>query len=698
MKITSHFLIISIFLLLSGSCIWKTGTENIGTVYYIAPNGNDAWSGKLISPNENNTDGPFATLEKARDEIRGLKKNGNLPRGPVTVRIRGGVYPLTKTFQLTDEDSGTKDTPIIYRAYGDKEVLFSGGKEISAFKNITDPAILNRLDEKCRDKILQADLKEQGITDFGELAPRGFGRQLYPAALELFFNDMPMTMARWPNSGYEKIAGTPDGQQGGKFTFHGIRPKRWSDTDDIWLHGYWTYNWADSYEKIKSVNIEKQEIATCEPHGVYGYSPRARYYYLNILEEIDEPGEWYLDRKTGILYFWPPEPLDKGRVFVSILKDPMFSLKNVSYVTGQGLAFKFCRGTALEVIGGEHNIISGCTIKNIGNIAVRIEGGKENGITGCDISETGDGAIVLAGGDRLTLTPAGNYATNNHIHHYSQWVKTYQPAILISGVGNRIAHNLIHDAPHNAILLSGNDHIIEFNEIHHVVQDTGDAGAFYLGRDFTERGNIVRYNYFHHIGGFTERNGFNDAMAVYLDDCASGSLVYGNVFYKAGRAVLIGGGRDNTVDNNIFVECNQAVHVDARGTGWAKKWFDGTDTTLFDRLKAVHYNQPPYSTKYKELVNLCEDEPAIPKGNLIIHNICMGGQWLEFFDGLTEKTVMVQANLTEGDPLFVDMQSMNFQLKDESPAYKLGFKRIPMEQIGLYNDKYRRNLPTDKNH
>ena len=111
-------------------------------------------------------------------------------------------------------------------------------------------------------------------------------------------------------------------------------------------------------------------------------------------------------------------------------------------------------------------------------------------------------------------------------------------------------------------------------------------------------------------------------QAVYLDDCASGTLVYGNVFYRAGRAVMIGGGRDNTIENNIFVECPIAVHVDARGLGWAKFWFNGKDNTLIDGLKAMHYKEPPYSTRYPQLVTLFEDpDTAVPKGNSIVRNV-----------------------------------------------------------------------------
>lgn len=378
----------------------------------------------------------------------------------------------------------------------------------------------------------------------------------------------------------------------------------------------------------------------------------------------------------------------------------MVTLTDTAYVTLQGLTFEDTRGCGVVVEGGAHNLVAGCTLRNLGTYAVRIDtshnpsaGGADNGVTGCDIYATGDGGIQLDGGDRKTLTPGGNFAVNNDIHDYSRWSFTYRPGVAVDGVGNRVAHNRIHDAPHNAILLGGNDHLIEYNDIYRVCLETGDAGAFYMGRDLTMRGNIVRYNAFHDISRTLKTGGsFVDVMAVYLDDCACGTTVYGNLFYKAGRAVMIGGGRDNTVENNIFVDCDPAIHVDGRGLGWAKFWFDGRDPTLMDRLKEVPYDRPPYSDRYPHLANILQDDPAVPKYNRILNNICVGGKWIEWLDGINDKIVEVRNNFTTGDPGFVNPEKGDFRLKPGAPALKLGFQPIPFNKIGLYRDAYRRTI------
>ena len=661
--------------------------------FYIATNGNDTWRGTLAEPNAARTDGPFATLERARDAIRLLE-------GGATVWVRDGVYPRNASFALVAEDSGTAQAPITYRACAGEQVQFLGGCPVTNWQPVTDPVILGRLDPAARAHVVQADLNALGITDLGQLRSRGFGRPIAPAHLELFFDGQPMTLARYPNQDaadpYVHIADLPAdsdrfmehkrwvSRNQERFIYDDDRPKRWQKTDDIWMHGYWTWDWANSYEQISTIDTDARLIATHEPHGVYGYSKGQHYYYLNILEELDSPGEFYLDRDTGILYFWPPSPIEEGRAMVSVLEEPLVVMENVSHVTLRGFTFECSRGHGITITGGTGGLVAGCTLRNLGNHAVVVEGGTEHGVVGCDVYNVGDGGILLEGGDRATLTPGGHYAVNNDVHHMGRWSKCYRPGIMVSGVGHRIAHNHIHDGPHNGIQLHGNDNLIEFNELHHVCLETGDVGAFYMGRDWTERGNLIRFNSFHHIGGVGM-----GSMSVYLDDWASGTTIYGNIFAHTIRAMFIGSGRDNRVENNIFMDCHPAVHVDARGLGWASYYFDGTTTTLFDRLAAMNYQQPPYSLRYPELVRILEDEPVLPKGNRVLRNVFHGGTWLHFQDGVTEEIVDVRDNLTEGDPCFVDSAHENYQLRDDSPAYALGFVRIPAEKIGLVADAYR---------
>ncbi|HEX2949722.1 MAG TPA: right-handed parallel beta-helix repeat-containing protein, partial [Armatimonadota bacterium] len=292
------------------------------------------------------------------------------------------------------------------------------------------------------------------------------------------------------------------------------------------------------------------------------------------------------------------------------------------------------------------------------------------------------------GGDRKTLLSADLAAVNNHIHHFGQWSRCYQPAVMVTGVGNRVAHNVIHDGPHNAIQLGGTDHVIEYNEISRVCLETGDVGAFYMGRDWTQRGNIIRYNYFHDTGGVGM-----GSMAVYLDDCTSGTTVFGNIFYRTTRAAFIGGGCDNVVENNIFVECKPAVSLDGRGLDTSPTWHNMVYDTMRKRLDAMNYHQPPYAEQYPELAKLdayyAANNGVPPVGNKILRNISIGGQWLQVGWHATADMLELRDNLVDIDPHFVDRSKANFQLQKDSPAFTLGFQPIPVQQIGLYRDQYR---------
>ncbi len=649
---------------------------------YVASDGSDT--------NPGTKGKPFRSPEGARDAVRRLKRSGPL-KGAVTVWIRDGVYYRTQTFQLTKEDSGTKEAPVLYRAYGKENVRLVGGLEIkpSWLQPVKDTAVLSRLDRDARGKVLQVDLKARGITDYGELSISG-------PMLELFWNGSRMQLARWPNKGWAHIGKVieigedsarrlVDGNKQGKtFRYSGDRPKRWVNAEEVVLHGFWWYGWMDQHVGIERIDTEKREITLVSTPGG-GIKSGQWFYALNLLEEIDRAGEWFLDRKKGVLYFWPPKDFRKHTLYCSSLKEPLVTLANTSYVAIRGLTLEVTRGVGAVVGGGTHNCLAGCVVRCIGSHAVVLDGGTNNGVLGCDIHEVGSTAVRMTGGNRSTLTPAGNYVVNCHIHHYSQRKKVYQPAVRIYGVGHRLAHNLIHDAPHQAIGYDGNDHLIELNEIHDVVLESSDAGVLYTGRDWTFRGNVVRYNFIHHI---PFRPGFGSKV-VYLDDCASSTEIFGNVFYKTRESAFIGGGRDNIVQNNIFIECEQPVHLDTRGLTWDHFRPGGP---MYEPLKRFRIKQPPWSMRYPKLARILEEHPQAPLGNVVVNNVSYRSSWHD----PDRKYIKVADNfITDEDPGFVDAAKMNFQLKDDSIVYRKipAFKKIPFDKIGLYQDEFRATWP-----
>ena len=647
------------------------------TELFVATTGRDSHPGT--------SDQPFATLARAQNAIREMKAQGGEAVGGVTVWIEAGTYFLRDALTLTREDSGTEAAPVVYRAVVGQEVRLVGGKKVTGFGPVTDPEILARLPESVRKDVVCADLKGAGLRDYGEVAAQG-------KRLELFFQDKAMQLARWPNEGFVRVVdvkgATPmtthgiKGTREGKFVYAEDRPNAWGAEQDVWLHGYWFWDWSDSFERVAAVDTEKRIISTTPPYHNYGYRKGQRYYALNVLAELDQPGEWYLDREQGMLYFLPPVRNAKVEVVLSELPH-LFVLEDCSWVTLRDLVLEATRSTAVTVSGGQGNRVAGCTIRNTGSWAVRLSGGQQNAVLGCDIYETGEGGVALSGGDRRTLIHARHRAENNHIHHFGRIYRTYRPGVSINGVGHFVRHNVIHDGPHNAIQLGGNDHTIEFNEVYQVCFETGDVGAFYMGRDWTARGTVLRHNYFHDIKG----PGLHGAMAVYLDDSASGISIIGNIFYRAGRAMFIGGGRDNLVENNVFVDCPASLHVDARGVGWMKYHVE-PGGTLPKRLSDMPYKEALWRDKYPGLVNILDDAPGLPKGNVVRHNISYGGTWLDV-EAKALPLIAFEDNLVDTDPHFVDLETQDFRLRTDSPAFALGIKRIPVQKIGLYADEYR---------
>jgi len=672
------------------------------TEFYVATYGSDLEDGTEKRP--------FATLQRARDAIRKLKHADALI-GPVTVRIRGGTYPHTETFALCKEDSGTAASPITYRAYDDEDVRLVGGRRIEAswFTPVKDAAILDRLPNDVRGKVLQADLKSHGITDYGELHGLGGG-------IVLFLDGKRLPVARWPNEGWAlgrrgQPAGRDDAGElkvddpgtGCKtlvFRFDGEPPNRWRDLQRVWLTGYfWEEYFVHSW-RAEEIDFDKRVITFGHGLPEHVKGDWRRFCATNAMEELDRPGEWFLDRDEGVLYLLPPDGFGETPLTASMMTSTMISLTDVSHVTIRGLTLEATRGLAVSIGGGTHCRIVGCTIRHA-KYAVTLGGGTNHGVVGCDIYDLGAMGIRATGGDRKTLTPAGHEIVNNHIHHYSRVHKNWQPGVKVQGVGIRVAHNDIHDAPQYAISYEGNDHRFEFNNLHHLCQEQSDVGVIGCGTNWTYRGNVIRHNFIHHI----PKRPYPGVCGVYLDNCASSAEVVGNVFYKMIKPVMIGGGRDNIVVNNVFVECEVPVCMDNRGLRWRTRWGHfRPGGPMYKPLKELQHDKPPWSTKYPKLARILEEYPQAPLGNVVKRNVSVRSGWRDpeaecrktFKSHIDRRYVTLADNyVTDEDPGFLDAANMDFRLRDDAIVYKKipGFAKIPFDRIGLYEDACRASRP-----
>jgi lysophospholipase L1-like esterase len=668
-------------------------------VLHVRPDGDSAGLGTA--------DKPFATVEQARDAIRAAKAAGPLTGGAEVI-LHGGHYVPSASIAFSAEDSGLAGSPVVYTVAPDEGVSISGAQLIrpTAFRLISDTAMRARLEPAAQGQVLCADLNVLGITKPTQ-PPDSF--RLPFAVPELFFNGKRMPLACWPNEGWATIKaivdpGTmrndgsvtdaadpkkarPKENKGGVFTYEGERPSRWKPEAGLWLHGFWCFDWYDDAIRVASIDPVKHEISLKVGH-TYGVrqgnpSPR-RWRAVNVFEELDRPGEYFIDRGSNLLYFWPPEKLEGARVTLATRDQPLVLLQGVANVTLRGIILEEAQGDAVHMRDCRRVNIEGCVIRNIRRKAIQLDGGADNRIFACDIHDTGTGGIDLGGGDRKTLTPARNVVENTHIWNFSAHQLTYASALHLSGVGNVARHNLIHDAPHQAISVSGNDHLFEYNVISNVCVASDDAAAFYKGRNPSCRGNVLRYNLWRDIGS---PRGHGNA-AVYFDDGDGGEMVYGNVFFRCGDpgkgsfgTVFSHGGHGNRAENNIFIECKRALG----SAPWSdKRWKEFVNAPLWQErlLKDVDITKPPYAERYPELVGFMDPQPGAARDNIAIRNLFVGCGEVKSNRWVTNETDYATAD----DPGFVNLSGGDFRLKPDSAVFTRipGFQAVPVEKMGLY--------------
>ena len=593
---------------------------------FVALNGDNA--------NDGTIEKPLRTIEGARDKIRTIKASGGLPKGGIVVYIREGDYRLSSAIKFTAEDAGTKESPIMYRNYQNEKVIINGGFTLdnSKFEPVAQEIADRFPSEDAKKKAVQYDLKQHEGLDYGEFYVSGQATPTKwddlpkgPPAPELYQNGEQMVLARYPNDVFAASSFTdiksiiknsqnvvqPGGTEapgpqieGATFTYKDSRPSRWKSYEDIWLFGFFQHNWASSTTAVKSFDVSKNQLTT-QYASYYGFSTAGRYYYFNVLDELDVPGEWYLDRKNGMLYLYPTEEIKNSEITLSQMVDDMIRIESCSYLTIRGLEIGNGRSNGILIDANSNNIlIDNCHLFGIATDAVAIRGGHDNGVTNCELQSLGAGGIVLNGGDTLTLTHCNNYAVNNHIHNFGIRIRTLRPGIDVRGTGIYVAHNEIHHSPHIGILTHGNDNIIEYNRLYDLDRETGDAGMIYSGRDWTESGHIIRYNYL-----YDTQNPYPKSFGpfgIYIDDMASGFHVYGNIIKNVGdRSMHFGGGMNNLIENNIIIQGVHPIYYDIRGI-WGTTTWNNMVNNCWKKLLEFPYDKEPWISEYPELNGLVE--------------------------------------------------------------------------------------------
>lgn len=720
--------------------------------FYVSTSGNDQNPGTI--------DKPVATFTAARDLVRKYNSIHDQTLNSITVWVSGGEYYQYEPFVLNENDSGIPGAPIVWRAVEGQNVSITGGVSIpaDAFQKLTDKKVKSRLSDKASQNVRCVDLKVLGITNYGNIQQVGHAIPVCPAPLELFFNNEPMVLARYPNKGFIPIGEVIDGGsiprngdysgRGATFKYTDERHAVWAGTDDVWFQGTFDNGYADDQILVEKIDPVSKQVKLSTPH-LYGVRSGKEYHHyvaLNILDELDMPGEYYLDRKAGMLYFWPPTEIKNAKIMVTIQEEPLVCLEGVSQIVFCDFTIEYGRGIGLYMERGENNVVAGCTVRNfgtcgismgqgakqtfpgvtvddydgvpvsriIGNYSTQIykyttwdrKAGINHRIQSCDVYNTGSGGIILSGGNKRKLIAGNNVVDNCKIHDYNRRNKFRWGGISVDGCGNKISHCEIYNSDFHGIFSVGPEHIFEYNNVHDVTLNSDDVSAWYTGRNPSDRGLVVRYNYFHDCG-----NASHMTMGVYCDDSTAGVLVFGNVFYNMHNSYGVlysNSGRDLTMKNNIVIH-PQDYTVELSPHYFT--WYKGNaplvfgEGKVFDQrlLKDINIKQPPYSERYPELVDYMdvivegvEWEGMWTKRNVLSTNVIVGGNkaLIRIRQNGTGVFENVNNFQTDEDPGFVDLEGGNFMLRDDSEVYKKleGFKPIPFDKMGLYVDEYRRQL------
>ena len=663
--------------------------------FHVAPSGNDQNGGTQRKP--------FATLQRAQRAVRELKQSGKLD-GPVTVYFHGGTYWLQEPVVFGPEDSGTASAPITYAAAPGERPVLSGGRPITGWR-------------KFDDKLWAADLPDvkAGHWRFNQL----------------YFGGEPRTRARIPNEGFLRVAACPEGTpktanyhkacQTFEFKPGDIRAD-WSNLQDVEVIVY--HFWTDSHLPIKSVDTTSNLVTfACKATKTFTddfTEDGARYIVENVFEGLDAPGEWYLNRHTGVIFYYPKAGEDMTRVKVIAPRLPAFiriqgnavQRHLVEHICFRGLSFQYshfelppgnsngAQGsssvTAAVTLAGAHQCrFEQCEFKNLGTWAIEAgRGCAENSFTGNEVANVAAGGFRFNGGterDHPLERDVNNVITDNHLHHYGQVYPSAVGILLMNAEGTTVAHNHIHDGYYTGVSVGwvwgygrsvSQGNRIEYNHIHHIGQGLlSDMGGIYtLG---VSPGTVIRNNLIHDV----DANQYG-GWGIYHDEGSTHVLVESNVVYRTKFAPFnIHYAKEVTVRNNIFalgrleqltrgrMEPHKTVYFENNLVYWQtgelfkSNWKDEPYTFHLNPLNAggTATLTSTFDMDWNLYFNPARKLEEVKFG---------GGTWSEW------QARGKDVHSLYADPLFVDPEHGDFRLKPESPAFALGFHPIDLSTVG----------------
>jgi hypothetical protein len=580
-----------LFLLWGRPCLHaQVATEKTAADFYVAPNGSDRWSGKLAQPNESHTDGPFATFVRARDAVRALKKGSE--RKDFVVRIRGGLHRLEETLIFSLEDGASNGGTVTYAAYADEIPILSSGVPIQGWRRLANEP--QNLPAAARGNVWVADV---------------------PPALGRFFT-LYDGLRRLPRARGEGFAPPQFVAQGStpaeRFAFPSGTMRNWPHLTDAELLVIPSADYEMCILPIASVD-EKLGIATTafpasRAMGKVKYYPKSAW-VENLLEFLDQPGEWVLNATERKVYLWPPgdqpgpdlvapaltelvrvegsiddlAPKDEP-VKGLILRGLTFSHAERFQWRGQsGWSLQhhwemFDRPTAaVRLRGAEGCVVQGCRFIATSGTALRLDlHCQRNRVLDNEIAHVGAVGVLLAGyGPGTKDVNTRNEVLNNWIHHTGE-IYWATPAVMIwQSSENHVANNLIHNTPYSGITLSARTawdprnttsdgaRTVRWTE----VGDAARSAEWYdLERFFHARKNLVERNEMHDL---MEMMG--DGNGVYISGAGGQNKIRQNFIHDCDSDSMNQGIRCDDFQNETWIEGNILHHIRCIGQGITSK-------------------------------------------------------------------------------------------------------------------------------
>ena len=658
-------------------------------VIWAAPDGDDGAAGTEPAP--------LATLAGAARKAAEVKKDA--PEKSVAVYFKEGIYPLTET-AVFEGLHAPCEKPVLFRSAPGAagRCVFTGEKAVTGWERLEESDFWKNAPAGLKARVRPEAVPLIWTAPYAPYKTGLYAPDADSARQEMFADGVPQTLARWPNGGFatsgKALGATPvsapswahPGTQEGIFEADPGQPGGWDREPDGVLFGYWYWDWSESYTRYDSVTREgeKQIITLRPPYQNYGYRDGLRYYGLNLLCELDAPGEYYIDRESERIFRIPGEGTDPetSRVTLTTFEKPwIIEIGNSSGILFAGLVFEGAFGGLAKVTGSDGIVFADVTARRLsGRTAVTISGGRRCGGYHTLLETLGGGGFTLIGGDRRTLTDAEHFLAESAVRDFSRIFRTYAPAVLMNGCGIQVTHCEFSEGASSAIRAEGNEMLIEYSRFTDLVRESDDQGGIDSWFNPTYRGNVIRYNYWQDIVG----GSLCGAAAVRFDDMISGFRVCGNVFVRCGAvnfgAIQIHGGKENLIENNVFLDCNAAVSF----TRWGERYtesFTDPESKYYNAMQAechqdVEIDSPLWKERYPTLARIAEDADV----NTIVNNVAVNCKDLFRNPGEIQKT----ANNT-----VLNYPDANLaELLSPETLARHGLEPIPVEKMGMSGKTY----------